>query len=100
MARKQYEVPKDTIGLLSTPQPRRGRDWDEAHQTEIHTYRGIPEGLHQEVKEIAGQVGVNVGEVARAFLEHGIKVYRQGRLRLDPVIVETKKTLYPEKEGE
>jgi len=97
MARKQYQVPKDTIDLLSTPQPRRGRNWDEAHQTEIHTYRGIPEQLHREIKGVAGEIDVTVGDVVRTLLEYGLEAYHAGDLQLAPVVVETKKSLHPER---
>lgn len=98
MTRKQYEVPKDTIDLLSTPRPKRDRSWDmeQLAKGNIHTYRGIPEQLHQEIKALAGEMDVAVGDMTRALLEYGLEAYRAGDLQLVPVVVETKKTLHPE----
>jgi len=76
----------------------RDRSW-EAEQRErglVVTYRGIPQELHERVKEIAKALHVNTGDVARRFLEYAIEAYEEGSLQLDAVVISTKRTLYPD----
>ncbi len=80
------------------PPPRskakRNREWEKAHA--VVAYRGIPEELQAEIKRIAEkELGVPLGEVARAFLEHGLAAYRAGDLRLAAKPVTGRLTLFP-----
>jgi hypothetical protein len=59
------------------------------------SYRGIPPELHEALKEIAAELEVTVGEVARVFLEYGLKAYEAGDLALDPKPLPSKFTLFP-----
>ena len=97
MARRELTPSEEALELLS--KPKRDRSWEaEARERQGQvTYRGVPKELHEEIKALAGKLGVNVGDIARAFLEHGLESYHAGKLELEPVVVETKKTLYPER---
>jgi hypothetical protein len=74
---------------------RRNREWEKAHNYVVATYRGIPPELQAEIKKLAGQLGVPVGDVARAFLLHGLVAYRDGKLRLNARLKTGKLTLFP-----
>ena len=84
----------DTTGLGVAQPPKRARDWDKAHTHEIATFRGIPHDLRVQLKKTADDLGVPVGEIARCFLEYGLKAYRAGDLKLEPRLVIGKKSLY------
>ena len=71
----------------------RDRRWEQAHQA--MTFRGVLPPLHTAVKELAEHLQVNVDDVARAFLEYGLRCYELGRLKVEPVLHE-KLTLFPE----
>jgi hypothetical protein len=100
MGRDGTRLTEDVIGaqvdrLLND---RRDRSW-EAKQREqgvVVTYRGVPRDLHEQVKEIAKALHVNTGDVARRFLEYAIEAYQEGELELQPVVVSTKRSLYPD----
>lgn len=70
----------------------RKREWEKRHPA--YMFRGVPPALHAEVKEVAGELGVNVEEVARAFLEYGLLGYARGQVDLEPYF-EGKLTLFP-----
>ncbi len=85
------------LDLIPTAQRRkkRNRDWEQAHQAETVTYRGIPRECHHWVEEIAGGLAVPRDEVIRAFLEYGEERYRCGELRLYAYPKSQRMTLYP-----
>lgn len=93
------EEPADGVPEVLRRRPKRQRDrsWERRQRRagNVVTYRGVPEELHEEIKAVAAGLGVNVGEVARAFLEHGLAAYRSGALELDPVAEAVTRTLYP-----
>jgi hypothetical protein len=77
--------------------PKRDRDW-EARQRKrgiVATYRGIPAELQERIKKIAAEHHLNIGELARRFLEYGAAAYDAGELELKPTLSEGKVTLYP-----
>ena len=74
-------------------QAKRNRDW-EREQNRV-TYRGIPEQLNEDLKALALELNVPIGDVVRAFLEFGLAAYREQRLTLDPQFAIGKKTLFP-----
>ncbi len=74
---------------------KRNREWERT-QYRV-TYRSISPELHDALKAIATKISVPVGEVARAFLEYGLKAYEQGELSLTPSFLIGKMTLYPKK---
>jgi len=75
----------------------RNRQWERAHQDQKVTYRGVEPKLALRVKNIAGELRVPEGEVARAVIEHALRAYERGELdlypRLDPQRM--RMTLYP-----
>jgi len=60
---------------LAKPKPPKTSKWDRYHQTQLHSYRGIPPELHKKLVDIAANYGVSVGDIARLFLEYGLKAY-------------------------
>ena len=50
---------------------------------ELASYRGIPKALQDDLRAIAKEHHVPVGQVARLFLEHGRDAYRRGDLQLE-----------------
>ena len=76
---------------------KRNREWERQVREKqgVVTYRGIPPRLNESLKEIARDLGVPVGEVARAFLEYGLEACRKGDLVLKPEAVADKYSLFP-----
>lgn len=69
------------IDGISAPLPKiRQRAWDSANRDSLWSVRGIPQGLQGEIKKIAMELGVPIGDVARLLLEHGLDAYRAGKL--------------------
>lgn len=62
----------------------RNRQWERQHQKQKVTYRGVEPKLALKVKNIAGQLHVPEGEVARALIEHALRAYERGELDLYP----------------
>lgn len=62
----------------------RNRQWERAHQDQKVTYRGVEPKLALKVKNIAGELHVPEGEVARAVIEHALHAYERGDLDLYP----------------
>ena len=62
----------------------RNRQWERVHQDQKVTYRGVEPKLALKVKNIAGDLGVPEGEVARALIEHALRAYERGELDLYP----------------
>ena len=79
---------------------RRNRKWEQRHRDEkgFVSYRGVPGELHESLKGIADDLGVPVGEVARAFLEYGLEACRKGDLVLQPKPVAGSYSLFPPRE--
>ena len=100
MGRRSIHVDKEALETIDGRAPKRPRAWEQAQRGKgiVVTYRGIPKDVHEAVKGIAGKLGVPIGEVVRAFLEHGIDQYQSGALPLKPREKVTKSTLYPEVE--
>ncbi len=98
------EEPVEAIPAVLKHRPstaERNRDWEREQRDRgiVATYRGIPSGLHEEVKKIASEMNVSVGDVARAFLEYALAAYEAGDLVLEPAFKITAGvnnfTLYP-----
>lgn len=62
----------------------RNRQWERTHQDQKATYRGVDPKLALKVKNIAGELCVPEGEVARAVIEHALRAYERGELDLYP----------------
>ncbi len=77
---------------------KRNREWEQRNK--VTGYRGIPSELNEDLKAIAVELSVSIGDVARAFLEHGLEAYKRGELALAPRLrfsVHSNMTLYPRK---
>lgn len=76
---------------------KRNRQWERDHNATAATYRGIPRDLQASLRHIAeDELYVNVGEVARAFLEFALAAYTSGELTLETKPLAGKSTLYSE----
>lgn len=62
----------------------RGRSWERRTYDGKVVYRGVDPHLALRVKELAAELLVNPGEVARKLLEYGLRAYAGGELNLDP----------------
>jgi len=62
----------------------RNRQWERQHQNQKVTYRGVEPKLAWKVKNIASELHVPEGEVARALIEHALRAYERGDLDLYP----------------
>ncbi|GER79078.1 MAG: hypothetical protein DPW21_00870 [Anaerolineae bacterium] len=62
----------------------RNRQWERDHQNQKVVYRGVEPKLALKVKNIAGELHVPEGEVARALIEHALRAYERSELDLCP----------------
>ena len=77
--------PPDIYESLRVAEPRRrNRDWEKRHQNQKVVYRGVDPKLVSRVKSIAKEFSLREGEVARFFLEYGLRAYGTGELDLTP----------------
>lgn len=79
---------------VAKEKPPRDRSWEQANRPLL--LRGVPLELHQAVKNVAFELGVRTGDVARAFLEYGLLCHRRGELKIEPVLSNQRLTLFPE----
>ena len=68
---------------VATPR-RRNRQWEKEHLSQKAMYRGIDPNLALRVKQIAADLDVRDGEVARKLLEYAMRAYADGDLDLNP----------------
>lgn len=80
-------------GRISTDES--GRD-KAPQKVNIATFRGIPKKLHETLKDIAAELGVSPGELARYFLEQGLARVKAGEERIELAFVSGGYTLYPD----
>jgi hypothetical protein len=77
--------PPDIYESLRVAEPRRrNREWEKRHQNQKVVYRGVDPKLVSRVKSIAEEFNIREGEVARFFLEYGLRAYGTGELDLTP----------------
>ncbi len=77
--------PPDIFESLPVAAPReRDRAWERKHQDRKAVYRGVDPKAALRVKQIAADLNVPTGEVARALLEYGLDAYSRGDLNLAP----------------
>ena len=80
-----------------TDEQRAKAERKRKQKEELVSYRGIPKTLQTDLKDIADELHVPIGQVARRFLEYGRDAYRRGdltpeaRAKVDAVSF----TLYP-----
>ncbi len=90
------EEPVKQMGVPRAAIKKRDRSWEAKNSAVTATYRPIPPELQAEIKDVANENMVRVGEVARLFLEHALREYKAGRLKLSPQLRASKYTLYPD----
>ena len=94
--------PSEAIPQILQRRPsraKRNREWEQKNK--VTGYRGIPPELNNSLKALAAELSVPVGDVARAFLEHGLDAYKRGELALAPrprFNAQNNMTLYPKSE--
>lgn len=78
--------PSQTIydNLRVAERRQRNRSWEKAAYPNKAVYRGVDPHLALRVKEIAGDLLVNSGEVARLLLEYALRAYAECELELNP----------------
>ena len=77
--------PPDIFESLPVAAPReRDRTWERKHQGEKVVYRGVDPKAALQVRQIADELQVPAGEVARALLDYGLDAYSRGDLNLSP----------------
>lgn len=73
---------------------------DIPHTNKVHSYRGIPQEVDEQMKAIAKELKVPVGEIVRVLLEYALNAYSMGELMLNPqprvVRSERNNTLFPQ----
>jgi hypothetical protein len=80
-----FPKPPDIYESLRVAEPRqRNRTWEKRHQSQKVVYRGVDPKLALRVKNIAKENNIREGEVARFFLEYGLRAYGTGELDLTP----------------
>lgn len=89
---------RQLVDLIPTAdrKKKRSRHWEQVHRQETVTYRGIPERVVESIAMIAHSLSVPRDEVVRAFLEHGVRLYRTGELRLIAFPKAQRMTLFPD----
>jgi len=75
----------------------RDRGWELENRPVL--FRGVPPGLHEEIKQVADDLGVRASDVARAFLEYGLLCHQRGELQVEPVLSHYRLTLFPTGDG-
>ena len=97
MPRRKPAMNQEALDTIGSRAPKRDRSYEQDARARgiVVTYRGIPKELHEDLKRTAAGMGVPVGELARAFLEHSLADYESGTLSLAPAETVTKATLYP-----
>ncbi len=94
-------VPQPLYDSLRLAEKRtRNRQWEQSHLPCKAMYRGVDPQLALKVKQMAADLLVPTGEVARALLEYALRAYAEGDLDLNPRPnpLGMRMTLYPEKE--
>ncbi|GAP40920.1 hypothetical protein [Flexilinea flocculi] len=91
-------IPRQPLDLIPTAdfRKKRSRKWEQVHRLETVTYRGIPQQVVDLIIKDAQSLSVPRDEVIRAFLEHGVRLYRNGEIKLLAYPNAQRMTLYSE----
>lgn len=83
--KESIHLPETIYDNLRVAERRqRNRKWEKAAYQNKAVYRGVDPHLALRVKEIAGDLLVNSGEVARILLEYALRAYAECELELNP----------------
>ena len=88
----------DIYDSLRVASPRkRDRRWEKEHLSQKAVYRGVDPKLALKVKNLAADLSVPEGEVARCILEYAMRAYEEGDMDLlpRPNPLRMRMTLYP-----
>ena len=91
-------TPPTIYDTLRVAGPRkRNRQWEKQHLSHKAVYRGVDPKLALKVKNLAADLFVPEGEVARRILEYSLRAYEEGDLDLlpRPNPMRMRMTLYP-----
>jgi hypothetical protein len=94
------QPPALSAGLRLAEKRTRSRHWEKENLSWKAMYRGVDPALALQVKQIAGDLQVPTGEVARALLEYGLRALGSGELELlpQPNLPGMRMTLYPQEQ--
>lgn len=73
---------------------KRGKDQGKKERWESRTTYRLPVTLKEQVKAVVDEHDVPVGELVLFFLDHGLRAYQRGDLRLNPQPRTSGKTLF------
>ena len=90
-------LPSPMTVMEQIPAAKARRKTDRREREPVVTFRGVPPDLHDQVKKIAATLDVPVGEVARFLFEFSLAALERGDLRLNPVLAQGRRTLFPPK---
>jgi hypothetical protein len=76
---------------------KRNRGWEKEHHT--HSYRGIPQGIHEQVFALADRLQVTMDEIVEVFVQYGLSCLDQGILIISPRPKAQRMTLFPLPKG-
>ena len=95
-------IPRQPLDFIPTAdfRKKRSRKWEQVHRLETVTYRGIPQQVVDLIIKDAQSLSVPRDEVVRAFLEYGVRLYRNGEIKLLAYPKAQRMTLYPEGNAE
>ncbi len=95
---ESMSIQRQPLDLIPTADLRkkRSRKWEQVHQSETVTYRGIPPQVMELIIKDAQSLSVPRDEVIRAFLEYGVRAYLNGEIKLLAYPKAQRMTLYAE----
>jgi len=90
-------VPPAPIDLMGAVPKKRNRQWEKGHRT--HSYRGVPQVIHDQVVALASRLQVTTDEVVEVFVRYGLSCLDQGILIISPRPKAQRMTLFPLPKG-
>ena len=86
--------PPTPIDLIGVAKPKeRNRQWEKGHRA--HSYRGVPQEIHNQVIGLAGHLQVTNDEVVQVFVQYGLSCLERGILTISPRPKAQRMTLFP-----
>jgi hypothetical protein len=89
--------PKPSTKQISRSTKHHTREQKPKERWEVRATYRLPEVLKAQVKALADEHYVPVGEIALLFLDYGLGAYHSGELALTPSPQTTGQTLFPER---
>ena len=60
------------------------RQTDDEHWRNLVSYRGIPQSMHENIKQQADELSIPQGELVTVLFQYAVHAYELGRLSLNP----------------